>query len=112
MEECERHTDCTSEPSCALPRTVVVRAPLSFRSELDFCLLTRDWLGPLKLSDACLLMAGIMTAMVKLRNERVGCNKAYVDYSLSRVKQLNLARLLDFLRKFAAFAQRPAQIHA
>src|SRR5436853_5099290 len=52
-----RHTDCIRAPFC--PPTTVSAEP-SLRSALDFCRLTTSCDEELKLSEACLLTAGIM----------------------------------------------------
>lgn len=53
-------TDCMRAPSFPLPCADSAKAPFSRRSELDFWRLTKDWFGPLKLSDACRLIEGII----------------------------------------------------
>lgn len=53
------------EPSFAFPCEVTAKAPFSRRSELDFWRLTRDWFGPLKLSDACRLIEVIVVRSVR-----------------------------------------------
>lgn len=53
-----RHTDCTRAPFFPPPTTATVEP--SLRSVLDFCRLTTICDDELKLSEACLLTAGIM----------------------------------------------------
>lgn len=56
------HTAGTRAPFWSFPPTV--RALLSLRSELDFCLFTNDC-GWLKLSEACRFMDGIIAAVAR-----------------------------------------------
>lgn len=62
-------TDCMRAPSFPFPCEDTASAPFSRKSELDFWRLTRDWFGPLKLSDACRLTEGIMLDSVFLAGD-------------------------------------------